>query len=360
MEVNGMRKQKSFASTLTAEMVASVIVPAANGKETKIRVIFDDFHEVADWAKEAVTYLKEKNIMVGYNHLIMPKQPLTRGEAVKMLAVSLGLAPNTTNTKKFSDLAGHWCEKYVNAMMNSVYADVIEGTEEKTFEPNQPITLEQFSEMVTTSFHLQLDGKDSILTATGNEYTNILVTNGIFTNKFVSNKTITREEAAVCFYRLLKKEEQSKSSTELKLVSVTVQGNEHVIFENNTFKMTQGQSIRSIIFELNERVEKLEKNLLVYMVKGDKKIAYGSLSEAEGKLVVTPFENKEKASITGEFTFDVEGLTSIQSVTGRTFGKDFRLPKLLVENNELPVKAIIANRNNAVQLNRGSVNFKFN
>jgi len=346
-------KQKLFASTLTAAMVATAIAPVASAEETlETSNTFTDMDEVSSWAKESVTYLKDNKIVEGYNNLFNAKTELTRGEAAKIIALSLGLTPvETTTDSKFSDLAGHWSEEYVNALVNSTdYANVINGYVDGTFKPTQVITREELAKMVVVAFDLKLDETKEVSfkdnKGWAKNYIEVLASNGIVNgtgnNTFSPKAVVTRESAAVFIHRTkveeIRLDVTEKAPTELTLVDATVNGNDFVTFENNTFTMIKDHSLTSITFEMNEEVAPLETELKVNIVKGEDKVAYGSLSVVEGKLVVTPAENNGKAGLVGEFTFEVEGKETIKSTSGLVLGEDFELPKLkVVENNDLTI-----------------------
>ncbi len=70
--------------------------------------------------------------------------PITRGQAVKMLALSrysdeeISALPRVVSLSD-SDIS-NWCDKYINA---AVTAGLISGTQENTFLQNDPLSLEQ-------------------------------------------------------------------------------------------------------------------------------------------------------------------------------------------------------------------------
>ncbi len=70
--------------------------------------------------------------------------PITRGQAVKMLALSrytpdeINALPRSVDLED-SDIS-NWCDKYINAAVN---AGIISGTQENTFLQNDMLTLEQ-------------------------------------------------------------------------------------------------------------------------------------------------------------------------------------------------------------------------
>ncbi len=77
---------------------------------------------------------------------IFTDTPITRGQAVKMLALSkysLDEINNMTRELELTDSSvSNWCDKYINAASK---AGLMSGTEEKTFLQDNMLTLEQAS-----------------------------------------------------------------------------------------------------------------------------------------------------------------------------------------------------------------------
>lgn len=107
------------------------------------------FSDITDetWCADAVNRCAAAGIMLGNNGKVMPNAPITRQEAMVMLARALGVAP-VTDTKalaKFADAdkAGTFAQGYLAAL---VEAGIVKGTAEGKLDPLSNITR---AEMVT-------------------------------------------------------------------------------------------------------------------------------------------------------------------------------------------------------------------
>ena len=107
------------------------------------------FSDITDetWCADAVNRCAAAGIMLGNNGKAMPNAPITRQEAMVMLARALGVAP-VTDTKalaKFADAdkAGTFAQGYLAAL---VEAGIVKGTAEGKLAPLSNITR---AEMVT-------------------------------------------------------------------------------------------------------------------------------------------------------------------------------------------------------------------
>lgn len=107
------------------------------------------FSDITDetWCADAVNRCAAAGIMLGNNGKAMPNAPITRQEAMVMLARTLGVAP-ITDTKaltKFADAdkVGTFAQGYLAAL---VEAGIVKGTAEGKLDPLSNITR---TEMVT-------------------------------------------------------------------------------------------------------------------------------------------------------------------------------------------------------------------
>lgn len=104
------------------------------------------------------------------------------------------------NVNSFTDIKGHWAENYINNFYNKGY---INGYEDNTFKPENPITRAEFVKVFNKVFGLtKTSGKvfsDTVNHWAKNEI-DIAVTNGVANGMskeiFAPDKLITREEAA--------------------------------------------------------------------------------------------------------------------------------------------------------------------
>ncbi|MDD4835302.1 MAG: S-layer homology domain-containing protein [Lutispora sp.] len=105
---------------------------------------FKDIGTVTKAAKEEITILNSLGILSGTADGYMNLgNVIKRSEAAKILDVTnkqvLQIAYTRPN-KVFKDMKGHWAEKNVS---NAYQTTLINGTSEKTFSPNDSLTIEQ-------------------------------------------------------------------------------------------------------------------------------------------------------------------------------------------------------------------------
>ena len=93
------------------------------------------------WAEEAIQILTEKGVISGYpDGLAHPDEIITRGEFAALVARTMELPEPVESevTIRFTDIAGHWSEQNIEAL---IIAGIIQkddfGTE---FQPDEPIT----------------------------------------------------------------------------------------------------------------------------------------------------------------------------------------------------------------------------
>ncbi len=167
------------------------------------------FSDVPDWAEDAVTYLVENEAVQGYsNGTFRPYEGLTRAQAAKILAVSLHLQIDEGATSVFSDVGGHWAEKYIAAIQNE-RKDVIKGYPDGTFRPNASITRAQLTKMIVEAYHLKQDTDAYIYFsdvpdwAASYIYTlgSLGIVEGTIQGKFQPSNHVTRVQMAAIIHR---------------------------------------------------------------------------------------------------------------------------------------------------------------
>lgn len=114
------------------------------------------FSDVADSHpyKEAITTLSTLDVINGYEDgTFAPDKDISRAEFTKMIVYMLGLGELTTPITTFEDVSSsHWA----NANIKTAYdLQIINGFDDGTFRPDQPVTYEQALKMVVCTLGYQ-------------------------------------------------------------------------------------------------------------------------------------------------------------------------------------------------------------
>ena len=97
---------------------------------------FTDMDQYHLWSNRAVSTLYNAGIIKGYpDGTFRPSDPITRAEFATIAAKFDKL--ETGSTSKFTDIFGHWAEKYITS---SEIKGWIKGYPDMTFKPEQDIT----------------------------------------------------------------------------------------------------------------------------------------------------------------------------------------------------------------------------
>ncbi|MDD2496081.1 MAG: S-layer homology domain-containing protein, partial [Tissierellia bacterium] len=97
---------------------------------------FSDMDELHQWSNRAVSTLYNAGIIMGYpDGTFRPSDPITRAEFATIAAKFDKL--DLSNITKFTDVIGHWAEKYITS---SEMKGWIKGYLDNTFKPEQDIT----------------------------------------------------------------------------------------------------------------------------------------------------------------------------------------------------------------------------
>lgn len=173
--------------------------------------IFYDLNN-CDWAKEAIHYMAQNNIVSGKgNHEFCPMDKVTREEFVKML-VNAFLMDSEEADVSFSDAEiGAW---YMPYLKKSVKAGMVYGKPDGTFGVGEQISRQDVAVMCFRAAQLKKNSGGSIFKddekiadyAKDAVYTmrNLGVINGVEQNLFEPVSDCTRAQAAVMIYRLLR------------------------------------------------------------------------------------------------------------------------------------------------------------
>ena len=130
---------KNMKKPLGLVLAVCLLLSLLAGSAYAVNRYFEDAK--GHWAEEAIQILTEKGVISGYpDGLAHPNEIITRGEFAALVARTMELPkPEESEvTIRFTDIAGHWSEQHIEAL---IIAGIIQkddfGTE---FQPDQPIT----------------------------------------------------------------------------------------------------------------------------------------------------------------------------------------------------------------------------
>ena len=129
-----------FALVLTSLMTTSVFAATT----------FSDVAETTQFS-EAIYELVDDGVLNGYEDgTFKPEGTITRAEFAKVIGVAIEGTKALWDAKetRFSDMSGHWAIPYVAYASN---ATIINGYEDGTFRPDQPVTYAEAIKMIVCS-----------------------------------------------------------------------------------------------------------------------------------------------------------------------------------------------------------------
>lgn len=161
------------------------------------------------WALDAVDYLVEKGVIDGVGgNQFAPNKELTRGEASKIIALTLELDVNMNEKTNLIDAKDHWASPYIKAIQTGK-SGVIDGYPDGTFKPNEFVTREEMTKMMVLAYGLEEDTNQSVqfddVSGWAADYIGILASLGIIEGKgeglFAPKEPVNRAQAAVMIHR---------------------------------------------------------------------------------------------------------------------------------------------------------------
>ncbi|QKS46409.1 S-layer homology domain-containing protein [Paenibacillus cellulosilyticus] len=183
--------------TLAAAISAAAIVPGYASAATAAVATKASTEAMDAAVQEALQQLAAQGVIQGYeNGSLRPNQPVTRAEAAKLLVLALELKPVDGATASLSaEHSGKWYVSYVNTAIANGLIDVKDGS----FNPNQPVTESELAAMAAKALQRDTLSLTSWLSSVADGKANA-----------------TRGETA----RLLVKAEQSVRAADARIVSV--------------------------------------------------------------------------------------------------------------------------------------------
>ncbi|TCK89054.1 S-layer family protein [Natranaerovirga hydrolytica] len=130
---------KKMKGPLSMLLVVCLVVSMLTGSAYAVSQYFEDAK--GHWAEEVIQILTDKGIISGYpDGLVHPDDIITRAEFAALIAriMELPEPEESEVTLRFTDIAGHWSEQNVEAL---IIAGVIQkGDYGTNFLPDEPIT----------------------------------------------------------------------------------------------------------------------------------------------------------------------------------------------------------------------------
>ncbi len=117
----------------------------------------DSFSDVQDdnRYREAIITLSKLGVIDGYDDgTFKPEEKITRAEFTKMLITALGYENNTALPTEFDDTTDHWAATFIKTAYDM---GIINGTGERTFEPDNPVTYEQALKMLVCTLGYEVN-----------------------------------------------------------------------------------------------------------------------------------------------------------------------------------------------------------
>ncbi|OEH92852.1 S-layer homology domain-containing protein [Bacillus solimangrovi] len=145
--------RKFMAASISTAVVASAVAPVVANAEAA----FTDV-ETSDWFYDSINYLTDKGVIDGFEDgSFRPSEDVTRAQAAKILAVTLGLDTENVEAIDFPDVEeGDWFYNYVAALTAT---NVIEGFEDGTFRPDETLTRAQMAKMIAVAYGIEAEGE---------------------------------------------------------------------------------------------------------------------------------------------------------------------------------------------------------
>ncbi|MFA9560423.1 S-layer homology domain-containing protein [Evansella sp. AB-rgal1] len=314
--------RKFLATGVAVAVAATTVAPAALAAE---QVSFTDTDSVKEWAGDAIDYLVGKGAINGRgNGIYDPQTAITRAEAAKVLALSLGLNVDEDAKTELTDATNHWASSFIAAIQDQK-PGVINGFTDGTFRPDQTITREQLSKMIVEAYGLTKDETAIVsfsdVSGWAQEYVYTLaslgVVNGYSNGTFRPGNDVTRAEAAVFVHR-----------TEVEEVRLEVETSEPVVTSVSAvnakelqIKFNQPIDKDSVI--VNAGTDNTLKSAVSVVAANSNAEAItssnlnGSLSSDGKTLTITNISASEYFN--GDYTVTVDGAKAFNGVTVKEY-----------------------------------------
>ncbi len=116
------------------------------------------FTDIVDhWAEDAITEASQKGLVAGMTPAqFSPQTPITRAQFATLMLQALGQQPGSYNQSRFDDVPlTAW---YCNAVNQAADLGIVDGYSQTQFGPEDPITREQISVIISRALLLREKG----------------------------------------------------------------------------------------------------------------------------------------------------------------------------------------------------------
>ncbi|WP_421101623.1 S-layer homology domain-containing protein, partial [Sporosarcina psychrophila] len=201
--------QKVFGASLAVAVATGTLAVAVpvytQADEVKIPTFSDVKNIESHHFYDSVTSLASRGIVKGFaDGTFKPNQSVTRGQVASVLAQTLGLDTKNVGNPGFKDVKV--TNPHYGAIAALVKAGIVEGYNDKTFKPGEPLTRAHMAKIISVGFNLEkvkltnTPFKDVKAEHWYADYVQALITNEITTGKtpttFEPNAYVTRGQMA--------------------------------------------------------------------------------------------------------------------------------------------------------------------
>ncbi|WP_332647575.1 S-layer homology domain-containing protein [Lysinibacillus sp. 54212] len=327
---------RAAVATVLAASGVSVVAPVIPEASVK----FKDLDSNA-YYYQPVLELTERGIVAGFGDgTFRPNSPVTRGQAAKMIAKSVGL--NTSNIKnpEFRDVSTKDpFYPYIAALANQ---GAISGYTDKTFRPNEPITRGQMAKILSVGFGFEK------ATALNHDFTdvksnhpfayyiqtiyNLKITQGVNAISFAPQQIVSRGQLASFIIRAENATSDYKPVKEIGNITDTtvyINGVAHFI----------DPSLRNIINTTNKEVLKgahIEGTITGTTLKSITKLTLNAAGTASKHLILDGKDSTFSGEliIRGNYVrfknWNLTGAVTIAETPPRTIGSLDRLQNMRI------------------------------
>ncbi|AWE06334.1 hypothetical protein DCE79_02565 [Lysinibacillus sp. 2017] len=248
-----MGKNKLFISTL------AVAVAVASSGTVSAASAFSDVSK-NNTHYDAIMELANRGIINGYGDgTFGPGNPVTRGQASKMIAGILGMNVGTVPSTGFSDVSAN--HEFAGAIMALKQLGVIGGYTDGTFRPNAPISRNEMAIILTRALQLQVDEAMKLpFTDVHADYKGAVaamykygITQGVTETTFGGNTAVTRGQLASFIVRAEKLVTQAPIEETATEVTFVVEDIEKGLVKTADQQLKIGKTVQSFLNEANAK-----------------------------------------------------------------------------------------------------------